>query len=233
MSTMTYNGIQKPFVTVLEKKRSYWTPLKRNIRMSRSGRPRLKSTEKELLVQPVTLMIDGNNKSDLLEKAEEVASWLVTKEAKKLTFSDQPNRHYIAAVDGEVDVDEIVSFSRCTVQFICLEKLGDEHTLNLTSTTQTFTIKGQESTPWKSRTRFSVPQSSYTLESNVGKVLLEYNFIAGDVLEIDYENRDVFLNGKDLATSVLLETVWAELPVGEVSLKASQPTELTYSERYY
>ncbi|WP_238456158.1 distal tail protein Dit [Lederbergia galactosidilytica] len=230
---MTYNGIQQPFVTVLEKKRPYWTPLKRNIRMSRSGRPRLISTEKELLVQPVTLLIEGNSKSDLLNKAEEVASWLVTKEAKRLTFSDQPNRHYLAVIDGEVDVNEIVSFSRITVQFICLEKLGEEHTLSLTSTSKKFVIAGQESTPWKSYTKFATPQSSFTLESSVGKVLLEYKFIAGDVLEIDYEKRDVKLNGKDLSISVLLETVWFELPVGEISLKSSVPTELTYDERYY
>ncbi|MFD1707564.1 hypothetical protein ACFSCZ_12600 [Siminovitchia sediminis] len=40
-----------------------------------------------------------------------------------------------------------------------------------------------------------------------GKIILNYNFIAGDVLVIDYETRDIFLNDKDLAVSIALESV--------------------------
>ncbi|WP_313429867.1 distal tail protein Dit [Siminovitchia terrae] len=231
---MTFNGTRKPFVTVLEKKRPYWAPLNRNIHTTRSGHTRLLNTEKEVLIIPVTLFIDGNSKEDLLSKAEEVAGWLITKEEEKLTFDDQPNRHFMAALDGGVDADEIVSFSRCSIEFSCLYKMGAEHTLPITTSNQTFAITGQESTPWTSRTRFTVPQSSFNLEtSRGGKVILNYDFIAGDVLEIDYDKRDVRLNGKDLAVSLAFETVWKELEPGPVQIKASHPTDLSYSERYY
>ncbi|RST60235.1 hypothetical protein D5F11_007200 [Siminovitchia terrae] len=120
------------------------------------------------------------------------------------------------------------------VEFACLYKMGAEHTLSITTSNQIFTIGGQESTPWTSRTRFTVPQSSFSLEtSKGGKVLLNYDFIAGDVLEIDYGKRDVRLNGKDLAVSIAFETVWKELEPGVVQIKASHQTELMYSERYY
>lgn len=234
MISMTFNGIRKPFVTVSEKKRPYWAPLNRNIHTTRSGHTRLLSTEKETLVIPVTLFVDGDSKEDLLRKAEEIGSWLITKEAKKLTFDDQQNRHYAAVLNGGVDVEEIVSFSRCSIEFACLYKMGAEHTLPIITSNQIFTIGGQESTPWTSRTRFTVPQSSFSLEtSKGGKVILNYGFIAGDVLEIDYDKRDVRLNGKDLAVSIAFETVWKELGPGAVQIKASHPTELMYSERYY
>ena len=110
---------------------------------------------------------------------------------------------------------------------------SEAKTITVPTNFQTFTIGGHESTVWKSKTVFKSSQNQFVLESDVGKIILNFNFIAGDVLEIDYEKRDVFLNGKDLATAIDIKTEWFELPVGEVQLRASHETELTYNERYY
>jgi phage-related protein len=81
---------------------------------------------------------------------------------------------------------------------------------------------------------FSLPQSQFTLENNQGgKIILNYSFIAGDRLEIDYLERKVTLNGKDLAIAISLDTVWFDLKPGQVQLKASHSTALTYTERFY
>lgn len=230
---MIFNGIEKEYIKVTrELFRPPTPPIEFLTRPRRKGGARTKRKRFTDVVLPVPVVI--RSETTIEDLKEDMANWLVHDEPKKLIFKDKPNRYYLAEYDS-MELDEKIHYAKGVINFYLAEgyRFGEEVTLNLTSSSKSFTVKGQESTPWKSRTRFSVPQSSYTLESNVGKVLLEYDFIAGDVLEIDYDKRDVRLNGKDLAFSVLLETVWAELPVGEVSLKASQPTELTYSERYY
>ena len=150
---------------------------------------------------------------------------------KRLDFTDE-EAYFLATLQSgdtpEEDSNDIVG----SLVFICTDpgKNMNEQTLNITASEQIFTIGGQESTPWTSRTRFTVPQSSFSLETNnSGKVILNYDFIAGDVLEIYYNTRDVFLNGKDLAVSIALETEWFKLVPGPVGLRASHETELNYT----
>lgn len=154
---------------------------------------------------------------------------------KRLQFTDE-DAYFLATLQSgdtpEEDSNDIVG----TLVFICTNpaKNRNEQTLNITTTTQAFTIGGMESTPWISQTRFTAPQSSFRLETdNGGKIILHYDFIGGDVLEINYETRNVFLNGKDLAVSIALETEWFELNPGLVSLRASHETALNYAERFY
>ncbi|MBD8006527.1 distal tail protein Dit [Bacillus norwichensis] len=154
---------------------------------------------------------------------------------KRLQFTDE-DAYFLATLQSgdtpEEDSNDIVG----TLVFICTNpaKNRNEQTLNITTTTQAFTIGGMESTPWTSQTRFTAPQSSFRLETdNGGKIILHYDFIDGDVLEINYETRNVFLNGKDVAVSIALETEWFELNPGLVSMRASHETALNYAERFY
>ncbi|MEK3890254.1 distal tail protein Dit [Bacillus sp. FSL K6-3431] len=230
---MIFNGIEKDYIRVTrEFFRPPTPPIEFQTRPNAKGGARTKRKRFTDLILPVPIVV--RSKTTIEDLKEDLSNWLVHTEPKKLIFKDKPNRHYLAEYES-MELDEKVNYAKGVINFYLAEgyRFGPEQALNLTLTTKTFTIGGQESTVWESYTRFTVPQSSYTLESNVGKIILKYDFIAGDVLEIDYRTRDVFLNGKDLAVSVQLETVWFELPVGSVQLKASHATELKYSERFY
>ncbi len=156
---------------------------------------------------------------------------------KKLEFTDE-DAYFLATLQSgdtpEEDSNNIVG----TLLFICTDpaKNMNKQTLNIGTDFSSYVVGGHDSTPWKSYTKFSVPQEKFVIETNKGgKIILNYDFIAGDELTIDAEKRDVFLNGKDLATAVDIKSEWnkGELPIGEVRIKASQPTGLYYHERYY
>lgn len=153
---------------------------------------------------------------------------------KRLEFMDE-EAHFIATLSSGDMPDEDSNSIVGTLVFLCSDpaKRKAEKTLNLTPTMQNFTITGQSKTPWVSTTTFTVSQSQFVLESSAGKITLNHSFIKNDVLEIDYEKRDIFLNGKDLATALSLESVWFELAPGAMQFKASQPTVVKYDERYY
>lgn len=231
---MSFNNVRFDNIYLLEgRRKSPFFPVQRNI-YSHKKVHRIRSTEKGLLdiQQPIGFIVEDD--ADSLNIIEHLTSVLMTEDWAPLQFEDEPGRIYQAVLNNDMgDFEKFVRTRKGTLQFVAHAVESETKKLNLTATNQTYTIGGQESTPWKSYTRFTVPQSSFTIESNFGKVVLIYDFFAGDVLEIDYDKRDVFLNGKDLAVAVQLESIWFELEPGVMQMKASHVTELTYSERYY
>lgn len=234
---MSFNSHRKPYVKILERGRPYWSP--RNVEYRNR---RVSNVTIENMPLPLTLLIDGNSKADLLEKAEEIAEWLNTDDVAPLVFDDQPNKVYWSILDGAVDEDEIVSFAKASLEFICLDKTSEERSL-IIDKTLTSVISGHKSTPWKTKTTFTENQSGYELQFNspgktdlrdICKIKLNYNFTRGDVLEIDYSKRKVTVNGDDITnTVVILQSNFMELPIGEVDFVADHETELFYSERDY
>src|SRR5690625_4400470 len=123
MNSMSFNGVRKPFVKILERGRPYWAP--RNTEITTRGKKhKVKKVDTEPIPLSVTLLIDGKSKEDLLQKAEEIAAWLNTEKEAPLIFDDQTNRTHWALLDGSVDEQEIVSFSRASLEFIILYKTG-------------------------------------------------------------------------------------------------------------
>lgn len=233
--SMTFNGERFDQLYLLKgRSKSPFHPLTREI-ISKNGRQRLKKTERGLLEisQPIGFVAKEDQKQ--MDIIEHLTNWLITEDWGILSFDDEPGRRYVAVIQNDMDDFEKIAWLReGTLSFVAKSTLGADKTLNIGTEFADHTITGQVPAPWTSRTRFAVPQSSYTLETNKGgKIILNYDFIAGDVLEIYYETRDVFLNGKDLAVSIALETAWFELEPGEIKLRASHETEMKYTERYY
>lgn len=232
---MTFNNKRNNDIYLLKgRSKSPFHPLDREI-LSKNGRHRLKKTERGLLEISQPIGFKAKEDQTQIDIFERLTNWIITEDWGVLSFDDEPGRSYKAVVQNSMDDFEKMAWLRQgTLQFIAKDTLGADKTLNIGTEFKTHTITGQVKTPWISRTRFTVPQEKYILETNKGiKIILNYDFIAGDVLEIDYETRGVFLNGKDLAVSVDLKTVWFELKPGNVQIKASHPTELTYTEIYY
>lgn len=231
---MIFNGIEKEFVRVnMEIYRPPTPPIEFYTTERQRGGSRTRKKRFTDMVLPVPVTIRSDRPIESLK--EEISNWLYHEDPKQLIFKQIPNRYYLAEYEG-MELEERYKYAKGVINFYLAEgyRFGEDKKINLITTNQTFLVTGQASTPWKSRTVFTVPQSQFTIVGPYdGNITLNYNFTEGDVLEIDYQTRDVYLNGNDLAVAVDLRTDWFELPVGNVSLQASHETEVIYTERYY
>lgn len=230
---MIFNGIEKDYVRVhLELMRPPSPPIEFYATEKRSGGSRVRRKRFTDLILPVPVTIIGGPTVE--DRNEDMTTWLIHDEPKELRFKGNSERYYLAEYES-MDLDERKYRARGTINFYLAEgyRLGKTETINLTNAMQSFRIDGQVETPWKSRTTFDEPASQFVLESNLGKLTLNYEFIRGDVLVIDYKTRDITLNGRNIDVGLSLESIWFELAVGFIEMRASHETILTYTERYY
>ncbi|WP_138090821.1 distal tail protein Dit [Halalkalibacterium halodurans] len=231
---MIYNGIKKDYVRVnMDLYRPPTPPIEFITAEKPKGgdRVRRKRYRGMELNVPITIRSDRR----IEELKQELSEWLVHDEPKKLEFLDMPDRYYLAYYQG-MELNEHYKYAKGVISFYLPEgyRFGADNEINVTASYTAHIIKGQDQTPWTTYTRFTAPHSQYTLETNKGLyVLLNYSFIEGDILRIDYSKREVTLNNKDLAVSVSLNTNWTMLQPGAVQVRASEPTTVTYTERYY
>src|SRR5699024_1655617 len=171
----------------------------------------------------VPILIYHEGFTDLQRKKEELAEWLVHDKPKKLEFEDEPERHYLSLVNGLMDHEEESYWATAEIEFVCPDgfKHGKHKSLILTPTEESHEITGQLPTHWKSRTIFTRSQSMFEIESVSGKIKLTYNFIKGDVLEIDSYSRTIKLNNSiDLDLGLSLNSQWFKLNNGYMTLSA-------------
>lgn len=236
---MLFNGISKDYFFIRSKRRPFFAPLNRSFTDIDS---QLLSTERGPRLLPVLTHFEFSDFQHFERLKEETAEWLVHEEAKVLTFSDDPDRFYWAVIDSIDYGDELPTAADVTINFICGYKYSLQRSVHIDTDAEE-TIKGHKPTPWKTRTLFTSDETGYELRFNtpgksslreIGKIILNHNFIMGDVLEIDYLKRRVTLNGSDITnTLVILQSNFMELPIGKVQFESSFKTEFFYHERYY
>ncbi|MCU9614073.1 phage tail family protein [Caldibacillus lycopersici] len=120
--SLVFNGITKPYLTVLSRKRSYWAPISRNLTYV-IGRPGalLNHTKTDVRVEEVSVEISAESAQELRKIEEDLADWLIQEEEKELIFPDETDRTYYAYIDGSFNANEIVSKGYGTLKFICLD----------------------------------------------------------------------------------------------------------------
>lgn len=108
-----------------------------------------------------------------------------------------------------------------------------EKTINVVESEAPYTIGGLEPTEWKAKSVFTTSKNSYVLRSEDGRLVINYDFKANDILEIDYKERLLLLNGNVIDVGLSLESIWFELNSGMNKLSATNKTEIYFSERHY
>lgn len=121
MSGMTFRGIRKDFLTVLQgRKRPPWTNLTRNIlKIPGNSGGYLESTDEDPRLILVPILIKSSNLANLQKIKEELAEWLVTDDPEELIFDDEPDRSYFAVVEGNLDLEELVNVGHGVITFLC------------------------------------------------------------------------------------------------------------------
>lgn len=150
MASFTFNGVKKDFIFILMGfNRPSWAPIERELLRvpSKAGGYLARTNVQERVIE-VPVILKVGNQADLQKRKEELADWLITDEPKELIFDDEPDRTYMAVVNGEAELDELLWRGKGKLTFICPMpyKLGatQEHTLSIQngSLRTTFTNKG-------------------------------------------------------------------------------------------
>jgi len=69
----------------------------------------------------IDIGIIGRSQEDLEQRKRELAAWLVTKEPKVLTFSDEPGIEYRARITGQTDIDRLFRVGSGRLTFLCAD----------------------------------------------------------------------------------------------------------------
>ncbi|MEK5246125.1 distal tail protein Dit [Bacillus sp. FSL R9-9530] len=120
--SFTFNNIRKDYIQMLVgRKRPSWAPIKRNlVRVPHRPGAFFINTETEERRIDVPLVIKAKkDMADLQKLKEDLANWLVTEEPVELIFDDEIDRTYLAVIDGELDLDELVSRGKGVLTFVC------------------------------------------------------------------------------------------------------------------
>lgn len=189
---------------------------------------------------PRTLEIEATIISEgteaLRSDIEEINGILAVSEPVPIIFPDEPLRTYYGIPELSEESTEFTYFHKGSLSILCPDpdRFGMERNLDVGTTGANQTIRGQKDVTWTSRTVFTVPQSTFTLTGSRGlSLMLNFDFIAGDVLVMEYATRKVTLNGNDLSKAVSMRSVWDTLKLGTNRMQASHATTVTYKERYY
>ncbi|MDA2525517.1 phage tail family protein [Bacillus cereus] len=154
--SFTFNNQRRNYIIMpIGRKRPAWAPIKRNF-LNIPGSPgaKLLNTEIEARRIDVPLIVKGADIGDLQKVKEDLADWLVTKQECELIFDDEPDRTYLAVVDGSFDPEELVNRGKGIVTFVATMpyKLGKvkKHKFakeGVTELTSSFENTGTEETP--------------------------------------------------------------------------------------
>lgn len=155
MSSFTFNKQRKNYLVIRQGwTRPAWAPIKRNLlEVPNYPGARLLNTQTEIRVLEVPIGIVSRG-MDLQKVKEDLADWLITEGEQELVFDAEPDRTYLAVVDGEFDPYELVDLGHGVIKFICPMpyKLGEtqKHEFKQewsTETTSYFKNKGSVQVP--------------------------------------------------------------------------------------
>ncbi|MCK1982236.1 MULTISPECIES: distal tail protein Dit [Peribacillus] len=237
MRTFTFNDIRKDFVIPLfGNNREPWAPIERQYQdvPGRAGvYMRNKRVVKQRNINVPVLIHDLD--TDYNELKEELAEWLIHDEPKPLVFDDEPNRIYYAVVDGAFNPEDIVTFGKGTIPFVCPNpyKYGYEESIILGN----YPIRNEgtvEASPIFS-VKFSAAASEFTFTNDKGKfVRIIFNFVANDLLVVDMDKRKITINNNVRMTTLDLNSTWFSLQPGNnvITVSSGATTTIIFSPRW-
>lgn len=127
----------------------------------------------------------------------EIAAWLYSKDQQILIFDEEPDKYYIAKIDGDIDLDPVAGVAEFSIVFRC-EPFAYGVTpkvANFVADTVTVTNSGTfECFPYFTIT-FISGVASVEIDCAGELLKITKNFVIGDVLQINCAKSSIRLNG--------------------------------------
>jgi predicted phage tail component-like protein len=201
----------------------------------------LQNVEEDVIYQKIDITIHEVNQTDYNNLLDSLRGWLLTKKTAELVTDKEPNRIYVAILYDETDLEEIANFGEGTLNFAVPEgiKYGSEKTYNFTNDTVNPVNNGTAKTKPTITATFTATASELkvTHEGTGQYVRVIRNFIAGDVLELDFAKEKITINGIVSMTSLdWANSDFFSLVPGSNTLNATPVgvanTEIKYLEKW-
>ncbi|HZK23814.1 MAG TPA: distal tail protein Dit [Oscillospiraceae bacterium] len=183
----------------------------------------------------VDITVEGFLLSEMREKVREIAGILNTDEEKQLIFSDEPDKYYMAILNGDTRLKEIVSVGEGMLTFLCPDPLAyslDAVTASLANkvynggtaeATGVITVNVTD----------SVDYVQAKLKSTGEIVRIGDDFVAGDTVIINLAQEHAEKNGHSIMAKVALASDFFDLPTGEFEIEVTGGTgTLEFRERW-
>ncbi|QIW21334.1 distal tail protein Dit [Bacillus thuringiensis] len=133
--SFSFNGIRKDYIFIrMGFNRPAFAPIERDImKVTGLAGGHLVRTNTEVRTLEVPVILKADDQADLQKRKEDLAEWLIHDDPKELIFDDETDRTYMAVIDDEADLDELVFRGRGKITFVCSMpyKLGNEQVKEL------------------------------------------------------------------------------------------------------
>lgn len=125
-----------------------------------------------------------------------ISAWLNTDERKPLVFDDEPDKTYLAKVEGQIPLEQLFILGKFSVIFRCDPfAYGQEVTSNFIADSVKITNAGTESSPVKINATFTSGANEFKVTLGSDYVRVVNDFVVTNTLEIDTETGIVLING--------------------------------------
>lgn len=235
---MIYNDIDlEQYIKVLKISKSV-LPTMENILKEIPGKPGaiVARTKLKPIQISVEVEVKGPSKEGLNTIIRELAGMLYTEGTRQLRLPNELDKYYMAKLDGDTALEEILNYGRTVLRFICPDPVayGNLVKVNLNNNTR---IYNNGTYPSKGIIKIEITEETDHLEVallNTGEFLyIDDNFDTGDIVVIDLEKEYVTKNGYSAMPNLYLESDFFELPVGDFEITISNGNGiLEFRERW-
>lgn len=160
--------------------------------------------------------LDGVTLEDLRIKMRAIAAWLNTGARVQLIFDDEPDKYYLAKLNGSIDLSQKFVLGEFSLSFKC-----EPYAYALTPKIQTvidgaITVTNAGTTPAypKYTVIFTAAATEYKLTLGSNYVHVIRNFAIGDSLVIDCALNKITVNNGNTMANLDLGSRFFALPVG-------------------
>jgi predicted phage tail component-like protein len=185
----------------------------------------------------VQVSIKSNSYTNLRTKIRQIAKWLNSENLERLSFSDEPDKYYMARVVDSTVLDDLYLYEETTLKFLCPSPFAfslTEATGSLTKGgTLQHTMLGTIDTYPVFTITFTAATSSYTISSTVGTqsylIELKDNFIIGDVVKVDCGTGKITVNGSTRQNILTLDSDLIVLKEGVNYIWSGNQANVSYA----
>ncbi|MFS0749471.1 distal tail protein Dit [Oceanobacillus sp. 1P07AA] len=183
----------------------------------------------------VSFLLEDKTNSGFRHKFQQLYS-VLQGQKRKLRFTDE-NAYYLATFK-EVDIPEENSNSiEGSLIFLCTDpaKYFERIETDIHLGSDLYSIESIEPTSWEIKVNFTENVSYFSFnESNGIYLYLNYEFIEGDQLSIEFDKRRVLLNSEhDLRKTVSVQSRYHQLVPGDTEIITSHDCTLIYNKKDY
>lgn len=242
MSHFTFNGISSNGkFRVNNITRSLTAPSEVSIHtIEGSDKRSLLSKRRGIRQINIDVTVIGESANNLRVKTREIGAWLDTDEPKVLIFNDESDKREIAVLDGNTDLEELMTIGQGTITFTLLNTFSESvnpTTVNLTGTMNHTVIGTAHTYPIITATATS-SQPSFTISRTQNgiteSVTITHAFASTNTLVIDMKNGSIKINGQDRMATMSYLSDFFDLKSGVNSLTVSSgfTVSVSYNNRW-